>query len=158
MRILITGIPGVGKSEIARELSKQIKYKIINDKKYSQKHKLGQMESKEYNVDIKKLNEQFSKDIKQQDNVIFEGHLWCELSKANLKFFDKVFILTVPTKILRERLEKRKYTLIKIEENIFCKENKYIENQFDKKKQKYIMINTNNNLKENIKKLKGKLW
>jgi len=158
MKILICGIPGSGKTEISKELSKQTKYKVINDKKYCQKNNLGRFEEKEYVVDVKLLNNQFSKDIKQLDNIIFEGHLWCELSKSNLKCFDKVLILTAPTKILRERLEERKYHLIKIEENIFCKENKYIENQLVNKNIKYITINTNNNLKENLKKVKGKIW
>jgi len=162
MKILITGIPGVGKSEISKTLAKQKKFKVFNDKEYSIKNKLGNYEKadgiKEYFVELKKLNAYSRKDLSSKDNIIFEGHLWCELSKSNLKLFDKVIVLTADSKIIRQRLEKRKYRQIKIEENLFCQDNKYIPELLKKKSKKYIIIKTNNNIKQNIKKISEKLW
>ncbi len=162
MKILIAGIPGVGKSEISKVLGKQKKFKVINDKDYSIKNNLGYYEVidgyKEYFVGLNALNISVLKELKSKDNIIFEGHLWCELSKSNLKYFDKIIVLTTDKNTIRERLEKRKYRLVKIEENIFCQEHKYIPKEFDKKNTKYIVIKLNNNLKENVKKISEKIW
>lgn len=162
MKILIAGIPGVGKSEISKALGKQKKFKVINDKDYSIKNNLGYFEVaddyKEYFVNINDLNKCLLKELKSTENIIFEGHLWCELSKSNLKYFDKILVLTEDKKIIKERLEKRKYRLVKIEENIFCQEHKYIPLIFDSKKIKYIKVKLNNNLKENTKKISEKIW
>lgn len=162
MKILITGIPGVGKSEIAKALGKQKKYKVINDKEYSKKNYLGYFEiiegEKEYFVSISDLNKSVLKDLKSKDNLIFEGHLWCELSKRNLKYFDKIILLTADKKLIYERLKKRRYGAVKIEENVFCQEHGYISGVFDSKDIKYTKVKVNNNLKDNVKKVSDKIW
>jgi len=162
MKILISGIPGVGKSEISKALGKQKKFKVINDKDYSIKNNLGNYEffdgHKEYFVCLSALNKAVLKELKSKEDIIFEGHLWCELKKSNLKYFDKIIILTADSKIIRKRLEKRKYSQIKIEENLFCQENKYIQEVFNKNNIKYSVIKLNENLKENIKKICEKIW
>lgn len=162
MKILIAGIPGVGKSEISKALGKLKKFKVINDKDYSIKNNLGYFEVidgyKEYFVGINALNKSVLKDLKSKEDMIFEGHLWCELSKSNLKYFDNIIVLTADKKLIYERLKKRDYRLVKIEENIFCQEHKYIPKEFDKKNKKYIMIKIGNNLTENVKKISEKIW
>lgn len=162
MKILIAGIPGVGKSEISKALGKEKKFKVINDKDYSIKNNLGYFEVidgyKEYFVGINALNKSVLKELKSKDDRIFEGHLWCELSKSNLKYFDKIILLIADKKLIQERLKKRKYSLLKIEENIFCQEQGYISEIFESKKIKYIKIKIGNNIKDNIKKICEKIW
>jgi adenylate kinase len=162
MKILIAGIPGVGKSEISKALGKLKKFKVINDKDYSIKNNLGYFEVidgyKEYFVGINALNKSVLKYLKSKDDIIFEGHLWCELSKNNLKYFDNIILLTADKKIIYKRLEKRGYRLVKIEENIFCQEQGYISEIFDSKKIKYTKIKIGNNLKNNLKKISEKIW
>ncbi len=162
MKILICGVPCVGKSEISKALGKEKKYKVINDKSFSKKNNLGNYEMvddhKEYFVSLLKLNQSAKKELKSKDNIIFDGHLWCELSNENLKLFDKIIILKAEPKIIRQRMEKRKYRLIKIEENLFCQENDYIPELLKKKKIKFTIINTTNNLEQNLKKTSEKLW
>jgi len=158
MFYLVSGIPGCGKTEILKKFSlKHKSFKIINDKEFAKKHNTGTFDKKdnEYLVDISKLNKAFVifiKDTKNKDKeIIFEGHLWCEMSKSNLSKFTQVFVFDIPEKLLRERLEKRKYHLVKIEENIFCRNNRYIENLFEKKGISFKKVLLNNNINDNVK-------
>jgi broad-specificity NMP kinase len=161
MLILISGIPGVGKTALANEISKKsnLKFKILNDKNYALHNHLGKYDvmdgSKEYIVSIAKLNNSFSVFLKKNknNNIILEGHLWCELTKGILKKLDMVFILFTSKTILRRRLEERKYNVIKIEENILCQENNYFENIFKDKKVDYKLIKVDDNLRSNFNKI-----
>lgn len=159
MNILITGVPATGKSEISKALGKLINHKVINDKNFCKKNNLGDYKvidsSKEYVVNIKALNTLFK--IENKENKIFEGHLWCELSKSNLKSFDYVFLLVASKKLLLERQKKRKYPDIKIIENIFCQDVKYLDDVFNKKEKEYITIKVTNDLESNLKKIMVKL-
>jgi len=161
-RILITGVPGVGKSEISKEISLILGYKLINDKNYSVKNKLGYYDlvlgQKEYFVDISKLNKSVLEFFKQsKKDLLFEGHLWCELSKTNLKRFDVIIILVLDKKILESRLKKRNYPELKIQDNLFSQEFNYIENLFIKKNVCYKKIKITSNLKKNVNKIKSVL-
>ena len=150
MNILITGVPGTGKSEISKALAKKLKLKVINDKEFSRKNNLGKEKtidsSKEYVVDITKLNNYFKKTFKEK--TIYEGHLWGELSSANLSRFDMVFVIVVSKKLLIERQKKRGYTDIKIIENVFCQDVKYIQNTLKVKNIPFKIIKANNNLNQ----------
>ena len=158
MNILITGVPGTGKTEIAKALAKAVKLKVINDKVFAKKNNLGREKiidsSKEYVVDLKKFNAAF-KNKKQK--AIYEGHLWSELSKDNLSSFDYIFVLKASKKLLIERQKKRKYPDIKIIENIFCQDTNYIPNMLDEKNSSFKIINVDNNLENNIKKIMVKI-
>lgn len=159
MKILITGIPGSGKTLISQEIKKKypkLKFFIINDKDFSMSRKLGSFDkvTKEYVVDIVKLNKEtkfaFNKDFK---NTIFEGHLWCELSKKTLMKFDYIFYLDVKEKLLRKRLVERKYDTVKIEENIMCLNTNYIQNMLSKIKIPFHSISVDDDLKLNLNKI-----
>jgi len=158
MNILITGVPGTGKSEISKELAKKLKLKVINDKAFAKKNNLGKEKkidsSKEYVVNLKKLNTCFKN---KKEDAIYEGHLWSELSKENLNSFDYIFILKVSKKILLERQKKRKYPEIKIVENIFCQDINYIPELLKEKSISFKIIKVDNNLKENLSKIMVKI-
>ncbi len=161
MFYLITGYPGTGKSTLSFILGHEYSFKVVNDKEFSKLNNLGEESKKEneYIVDITKLNKEFSKFIRKNknENIIFEGHLWGEMSKSNLMQFKKIVLLYTDPKLLRKRYEERNYSQIKIEENLFCEETKYIETILNSKGIKYILINTITNEVKNIKELKSKL-
>jgi len=161
MYLLITGYPGTGKTLLSKVLGTKHKYKVINDKLFSINNKLGKKDvnEKEYVVDITKLNKFFNKFIKtyKNKNLIFEGHLWPEMSKRNLLKFNKIVLLKTDSKLLRKRYEKRDYSLIKIEENLLCEETNYIETILNSKGIRYIIVKTTNNQKKNINELEKNL-
>ncbi len=161
MYLLITGYPGTGKTTLSKILGKEYSYKVVNDKSFSLANKLGEKDNqeKEYIVDITKLNKEFSKFIRthKNENLIFEGHLWPEMSKSNLMKFKRIVLLETDLKLLRRRYEERNYLPAKIEENLFCEETKYIETILKGKGVKYILIKTTNNEVKNLKELKLKL-
>lgn len=157
MKILITGIPGVGKTTIAKNLSKHLKLKYFCDKQFINKN--NSIKSKEYGLEIKTVDlENFCKDFnkfKKGKDFIIEGLLlpYC-LSGLKINF-DYIFILNLNNKELIKRLKKRKYPLLKIEDNLFIQDNdlilKEIANQIKalNPKQKSIIINID--LKGNLK-------
>ena len=159
MFILITGVPGTGKTTISKTLKKVLnnKYVILNDKEFCKKNDLGKYtKQNEYVVSIPKLNSAFKKFCLQNSykNIICEGHLWCELNKQNLKLFDFVFELRASPKDIRKRLNERRYPVTKIEDNVFCQETNYVSNNLDLKDVVFYKVNVNNDINKNINKIK----
>jgi len=101
MRILITGVPGTGKTTIAKELSKELKIQVYNIKKFT----------KAKNVNITSLKQRTKKEFKDKKDWILEGHIFCEY-KTNANF---VFLFDLSEIKLREIYKKRKYLPVKIE-------------------------------------------
>jgi broad-specificity NMP kinase len=157
MYILITGLPGTGKTTIANNLKVYKKrFKVFSDKDYCLSQKLGQTNKQnELVVSIQELSKSLLSFIKENPykNIIFEGHLWCELPKSILKKMDFVFVVVTSKTCLQKRLKERKYNDLKVIENLFCKETNYIENLLDSKNIFYYKINVNNNLKSNLNKI-----
>ncbi len=151
MNILITGVPGTGKTEVSRALSERLGYRVVSDKEFSVKNNLGRYEGKEYVVSISKLNKCIKE--KRRAKTIYEGHLWCELSKNNLSMFEYVFVLRAPKKLLSKRQKQRGYPVQKIFENIFCQDIKYIEKKLQDKCIAYKTINTGENLEDTLNKI-----
>jgi len=112
MRIIITGTPGTGKSQIARSLAKKLGLKLIDIKEIV---KLKKLLEKHHEVDIKKLSRALAPLIKKNKNgFVIEGHLACEMKIPA----DYIVILRSSPKILRARFTKRGYSEKKISENI----------------------------------------
>ncbi len=153
MYLLITGVPGTGKTTIAKELNK--KFIVVNDRNFCIEQKLGrENSSKEQEISIPDLSKATLNLINSKKNLIFEGHLWAELPKSILKKMDFVFVLVASKTAIRKRLKKRKYPELKIIENVFSQETRYIENLLEQKKVFFYKINVNNNLKANLEKIK----
>jgi len=118
MRIIITGTPGTGKSLIAQALGKRLKYRIVNDREFCSKKKIGKKDpaTKELIVPIRRFAEEMNRLLKREKNIIAEGHLLCEAKlKANL-----IFVLRTAPDILEKRLSERKYSEAKIQDNVMC--------------------------------------
>lgn len=158
MFIVITGSVGVGKTTLSNEIKKRFPYQkfiVINDKDFSKKNNLGKEnpDTKEYEVDISLFSKKINLLLKKNKNIIFEGHLFCEIPKLLLKKMDFVFLLISSEKFLRERLEERGYDVLKIEENILCHKTNYFENKLSLKKIDYLPIEVTKDLKLNVKKI-----
>ena len=112
MKVLITGTPGVGKSTVAKIVGKRLGYRVVDISSFAKENKEIILEyDKErdtYVVDVEKLR----KKLKNEDNVIVEGHL------SHFLDGDVVVVLRLHPKKLKERLKSRGYSEKKIKENV----------------------------------------
>ena len=116
MIIVVTGTPGVGKSVIAKNLAKKLKFNYININKFVKDNKVYERydnKRKCYVVEVKKLNKALIKKI--NNNIIIDGHLSHYLNK---KYVNWCVVVKCDLKLLKKRLEKRKYNKEKIRENL----------------------------------------
>jgi len=117
MIIIVTGTPGVGKSVIAKNLAKKLKFDYIDINKFVKDNKVyeGYDNKKRcYVVDVKKLNKALIKESSNK-SVVIDGHLSHYLDK---KYVDWCVVVKCDLKLLKKRLEKRKYSKEKIRENL----------------------------------------
>ena len=111
MIIAVTGVPGTGKTTVAKLLSKKMGFSYVDLNKLAQDKNLYAGYDKKRKckiVDIKKIDNE----IKKKDNLVIDSHY------SHLLSIDKVILLKLNTKELRKRLEKRKYPESKIMENL----------------------------------------
>jgi adenylate kinase len=118
MLIGLTGTPGVGKSSIAKELGEFFGCKVINEKEFSVAEGIVEFdkETNEFIVPLDKLEKRLRKFIKNEKNLIVEGHLICE-TKLPLDF---MVVIQCNPEILELRLQARGYSEEKIQDNVFC--------------------------------------
>lgn len=118
MRIIVTGSPGVGKTTISRLLGKRLKASVYNEKQLALEKGLGRWDAKEDEIVIPL--EAFGKAVETLfnggKNVIIEGHLLCELKLKP----DFVVLLRLDPEVLETRLESRRYSAEKVQDNVFC--------------------------------------
>ncbi|RLI79028.1 NMP kinase [Archaeoglobales archaeon] len=108
MKVALTGTPGCGKSEVAREL-KRMGYRIVRIEELARNFDCVIKEDDEIVVDIKKLAKEFAK---TDFDGIVEGHL------SHLLNPDITIVLRCNPLILKKRLEKRGWNANKILENV----------------------------------------
>jgi len=129
MNVLFTGIPAVGKSTIAKEFSKIMKYNLYCDKDFittKDSKTISEYGHKLKDVDLKKFSATVNKKLDKKKNIVLDGIIfpYC-LSNLKLKL-DYIFILNLSEKKLRQRYKKRKYAEAKILDNLFVQENNLI--------------------------------
>lgn len=112
MIIAISGVPGTGKSIIAKSLAKEMNANLISIKKLLSEipHKYDRKRRTKI-IDTKDLQKAVNKKIIKGTNVI-EGHL------SHLLKSDIVIILRCNPKELNKRLKKRGWSELKIRENV----------------------------------------
>ncbi|MFH0736970.1 MAG: AAA family ATPase [Candidatus Micrarchaeota archaeon] len=110
-RIIITGTPGTGKSEVAKALAAELGLPLIDIKGLVREKKLAKRDE----VDIPRLAKALGF-LKKMPGFVAEGHLACEIRLPT----DFVIVLRTHPKALRKRLSKRGYGKKKLEENLLA--------------------------------------
>jgi len=117
--VCVSGSVGSGKTTYAKKLAKSLKAKYIDVNEIIKKNNLIDGYDKERKcdvVDIKKLKRVLEKMIKEsKEKLIIDSHMSHFLDP---KFVDYVVITKTSLKKLKSRLEKRKYSKKKIDENM----------------------------------------
>jgi adenylate kinase len=115
--LLITGVPGTGKSTAAQLIAKKAGLALIDINKLVGVLKLYSGIDEEDGARIVKLPEleaELSRAIKSEKrSVVVEGHLGCEMKLP----VTKVIVLRCEPKTLRQRLSGRDYSVEKIGKN-----------------------------------------
>ena len=153
MRIIITGSPGTGKTSAARALGKRLKCPVLNEKQFALEKKIGKWDSKENELVIpltsfaKALNKLFS----TRKNLVLEGHLLCELKlKA-----DYVVLIRLDPELLETRLESKRYSAEKVQDNVFCEGidycKKHVERNYSGKK--VVEVQSGKTIKETLDRI-----
>lgn len=115
--IIVTGSVASGKTTVAKKIAKKYKLEYVDLNSLIKKNKLYDFydrKFKSYVVDVKKMNKFLRRYIEGKDLVI-DSHLSHFLGK---KYVDLCIVVKCDLKILRKRLEKRKYSKEKIKENL----------------------------------------
>jgi len=141
--IIVTGTPGTGKTKIAKKIAKQLNFRYINVHNLIKKNKIYDSYDKKrdcYVVDTKKLNK-FLKDLikKSKKSLVIDSHLSHYLPK---KYVNLCIVTKCDIKILKKRLEKRKYSKEKIKENLQSEIFNICLNEAKEKKHKILIIDT----------------
>jgi len=117
--IIVSGSVASGKTTLAKLLSKKYHAVYIDVNSLIKSYMLYSSYDKKrkaYVVDLKKLNKFLINLIKSsKNNIILDSHLSHYLPK---KYVDLCYITKCDLKILKKRLEKRKYSKEKIRENL----------------------------------------
>jgi len=114
MRIIITGTPGTGKTEIARMLAEKAGCALVGLKEFVDANNLFKKEKGEKIVDTAALGKRLRPALARSRDYVVEGHLACETRLPA----DFVFVLRAHPKKLRARLAKRRYGRKKLDGNL----------------------------------------
>lgn len=112
MKIIISGTPGTGKTEVSKIISDMLGYKLIMINKFARDKDTIVGTDKERKTEIIDENklQKLSKDI--SDNTVIEGHI-AHYCKADI-----AIILRTDPAVLEKRLKRRRWSQKKIAENI----------------------------------------
>lgn len=117
--LIVSGAVCTGKTKVARAIGKRYNLKYVDVNKLIKENKLYDSYDrglKSYVVDIDKLNEFLIRYIKNsKKGLVIDSHLSHYLDK---KYVDLCVVVKCDISVLKKRLEKRKYSKLKIRENL----------------------------------------
>jgi adenylate kinase len=150
MKIALTGVPGTGKTRIARALGKK-SFEIISMNDIAKRKRLWSAadELGSRVVNLRKLELEANRLIRNKKNCIVEGHLACEMK---LKCDIAIVCRTRPD-ILEKRLRKRKYPEEKLNENLMCELLDYCTVRSLQNYKRVYEIETSRSMKKNVEEI-----
>jgi len=122
MRIILTGVPGTGKSSISRGLARLLRVPLIDINAVAKsigKRAAGKGSKKgggEVEVNLKKLQVKLSTRLKKLKSFVAEGHLASDVKLP----VDLVVVLRCNPLVLSKRLRLRGYGVKKVGDNVMC--------------------------------------
>ncbi|MCD6279773.1 adenylate kinase family protein [Candidatus Micrarchaeota archaeon] len=152
MNILITGIPGTGKTTIAKRLARKLKYEYISINSIVEKYHLFSRIDTRTNSKIVYMNklQDYLYNLLTEGDHIIDGHLGCDLDLP----IDFVIVLRTHPKVLEKRLKKRDYNKNKIKENIWAEMLDYcVINSEERYTNVYEVNTTNKNIDKTIQEI-----
>ena len=120
MLIVISGVPGTGKSDVSKELSKLIDAKVIDLKAVAVKRELVEgLDEKRSTIVLneKRITGAIKKEMKEKGKYVLDSHLGHFVDKKLVKL---LIILRCDPKVLEKRLKKRGYHINKVSENVMA--------------------------------------
>ncbi|MCK4327262.1 MAG: adenylate kinase family protein [Candidatus Diapherotrites archaeon] len=131
--IVVTGVPGTGKTAVARLLSKRLSLALIEVNSLVRKKKLHTgRENGSLVVDMKKL----ATELRGFDGIV-EGHVLCEL-----KLPATAVVLRTSPRALKRRLAPRRYSRQKLSDNVEAEALDYCAINAKQNYKKMIQVNT----------------
>ncbi len=146
--ICVTGVPGTGKTTIAKKLAKKLNYSYVDVNNLISKHKIAEGYDKKIKtkiVDVKKLNKFLINQIKQFKKnekikgITIDSHLSHYLPR---KYVDFCIVTKCNIKELNKRLKKKKFYKEKIKENLEAEIFNVCLEEAKERKHKVIVVDT----------------
>ena len=162
--IIVTGVPGTGKTTLSKKLANKINFHYIDVNEITKKYNIAEGYDKKRRtkiVDVKKLNVTLLKEIsiiknslnktstnkklskklnkKIKEGVIIDSHLSHYLPK---KYVDLCIVTKCSLNVLEKRLKEKKYDKNKVRENLDAEIFDICLNEANESRHKVIVIDT----------------
>jgi adenylate kinase len=122
--VIVTGTPGTGKTTVAMQLAKRLKFVYVDVNKVISREKLSEgydRKNKCRVVDVRKLSQvlvKLARDrTKAGEGVVIDSHLSHYMPASDV---DLCVVTRCDLKLLKRRLKRRHYAESKIADNLEC--------------------------------------